>query len=565
MKGWIATAITTTFLFCFVSHPLELAAQTANGQPATGNDPKALAWYLSRSPFKMQEPTVPQFSDRVFSLPDYGGIADGKTLNTAAFEKAINACAAAGGGKVVVPPGAWLTGPIRLQSNVNLHLEKGALVQLTKDHTQYPMIKASNKSTSIVPASPVYGYDLENIAITGEGIIDGAGDSWRPVKKSKTTDTQWRALLASGGIASNEGDIWWPSREAMNGEAYLKLLRDKKNDATPGDYLPARDYLRPYMVYFAGCSNVLLEGITLRNSPKFVFYPNNCTNLTMRGVSVFNEWWAQNGDGIDISACKNVVIYKCNVSAGDDGICMKSSGGKKDAPGAANLENVLVAGCTVYRAHGGFVIGSNTDGGMRNIFVSDCHFIGTDAGIRVKSNAGRGGLVKDIYIEHIAMRNIVREAIVFDTYYEDVPAGKTNEAAKHPSDKIPEFTGFHISDIDCQGAKIAIAITGLPQMPIHDIYFNNIVITADKGMEATEAAGLHFNKTKILTVSNPVYLFNNTSGSTINEGFFPGSNRLFIRAEGKSSDIKVSATGIRNPSGAVSLGSGVNKNAVIFE
>jgi polygalacturonase len=283
----------------------------------------------------------------------------------------------------------------------------------------------------------------------------------------------------------------------------------------------------------------------------------------MRRVNVFNEWWAQNGDGIDISACKNVAIYKCTVNAGDDGICMKSSGGKKDEPGAANLENVLVAGCTVFRAHGGFVIGSNTDGGMRNIFVTDCQFIGTDVGIRVKSNAGRGGLVKDIYIDHISMRNIVHEAVLFDTYYEDAQAGSS--AQKHASDKIPEFTAFHISDIDCQGAKTAIAITGLPQMAIHDLYFDNISITSDKGVTTTEAANLRFNKTKIISSDNPVYLFNNTSGITISEGVFPANRKVFIRAEGKSGDITVKATDLRKSADAVSLGSGVSKTAVTVQ
>jgi polygalacturonase len=492
MKRSIASAL----LSCLIM--LTTAAQS--------DSPHDLDYYISHAPFTMPAVTLPPFPDHNFKLTDYGALPDGKTLNTEAFEKAITACSAAGGGHIIVPAGNWLTGPIRFQSNVDLHLEKGALVQLTKDHSQYPMIRASNKSTSIVTASPVYGYDLKNIAITGEGIIDGAGETWRPVKKGKTTPAQWSGLLASGGVVSKEGDLWWPTREAMDGEAYLKTLKGKSNP-TPGDWLPARDFLRPYMVTFVNCDNILLRGVTLRNSPKFVFYPNSCTNMTLDGVNIFNEWWAQNGDGIDISACKNVVIYKCTVNAGDDGICMKSSGGKKDAPNDAKLENILVAGCTVYRAHGGFVLGSNTDGGMRNIYVADCNFIGTDIGLRFKSNAGRGGLVKDIFIDRISMRNIVHEAISFDTWYEDVPAGTIKQTSQAIPDKTPEFTAFHISNIVCEGAKAAIVITGLPQLPVHDIYFNNISITADKGITATDAATLHFSKTKIIAVSGPAYTF----------------------------------------------------------
>ena len=168
----------------------------------------------------------------------------------------------------------------------------------------------------------------------------------------------------------------------------------------------------------------------------------------MNRVSVYNDWWAQNGDGIDISACKNVVVYKCNVNAGDDGICMKSSG-LKDVSNPV-LENIIIAGCTVFRAHGGFVVGSNTDGGMENIYVSDCNFIGTDIGIRIKSNAGRGGLVKNIYVDNIMMKNIVHEAISFNTYYEDVPAGKDAKDVKEPAPEpaqptTPAFGGVKLT------------------------------------------------------------------------------------------------------------------------
>lgn len=442
----------------------------------------------------MTIPVQPSFPNQSFSIITYGAVGDGQTLNTSAFAKAITACTKAGGGKVIVPAGLWLTGPIQLQSNVNLVVERGALVQFTPDRTQYPIIQMGGSSSYVV-ASPVYGYNLKNVAITGEGILDGAGESWRPVKKSKVTTSQWKDFTSSGGVVSKDGSVWWPSKEAMEGEDYLKTLKGK--EATAADYLPARDFLRPYMVNLSKCENVLVEGVTLRNSPKFVFYPTGCTNLTLRSVNVFNEWWAQNGDGIDISACKNVLIYKCNVSAGDDGICMKSSG--SDKTGEARLQNVVVAGCTVYHAHGGFVIGSNTDGGMNNIFVADCNFIGTDIGVRVKSNAGRGGLVHNVYVKDIFMTNIVNEAISFDTYYEDVPAGKDkNEVRTTLRDKTPLFTDFHISNVYGRGAQTAIAISGLPEMPVQKIYFDNVIIAAEKGYEATNAKDISFTNVKLL-------------------------------------------------------------------
>jgi len=473
---------------------------------------KTIHDYIAQAPFSMPDIPVPSFPAKDFLITDYGASGNGKTLNTDAFEKAITACSAAGGGRVVVPKGVWLTGPVKMQSNVNLHLEKDALVQFTSDHTQYPIIHAGNSSGSFTPASPVYGYDLSNIAITGEGVFDGAGESWRPVKKSKMTPDQWRDITRKG-IVSRDGSVWWPTSDAMDGEDYLKKLRTKTAKPEAADYLPARDYLRPYMVYFVNCTNVLLKGVTIRNSPKFVFYPNHCTNLVMDHVNIFNDWWAQNGDGIDISACRNVAIYACTVNAGDDGICMKSSGSKNDAPGAFDLENILVAGCIVFRAHGGFVIGSNTDGGMHNIYVTDCNYIGTDVGIRVKSNAGRGGLVRDIYIDNIHMQNIVTDAISFDTYYEDVPAGKTIDSVRTTvRDKTPVFTDFHISHISCIGAARAITMTGLPEMPVKRIFFDDMDITANKGFTGTDVEDIFL---KNVRMHAPEPLFHNTRAKNV--------------------------------------------------
>jgi DNA sulfur modification protein DndE len=489
MKIMKAPVILTSF-FCFVF------------SVHTYSQEKNIDYYIQHAPFKMSNVAIPAFADKKFSITDFGGVNDGITLNTLAIAKAIDACTKAGGGMVIVPAGNWLTGPIELKSNVDLHLEHGAFIQFTKDHTQYPIIRAGNNSNSFTPASPIYAYDATNIAITGDGVIDGAGDSWRPVKKEKANPGLW-ADITKSGVISKDGKVWWPSFEAISGEEYLKKLKDRTNKPAAEDFLPARDYLRPYMLYLVHCDNILIQGVTLKNSPKFIFYPNHCTNITMYAVNVYNDWWAQNGDAIDISACKNVVIYKCTVNAGDDGICMKSSGGR--GGDNAELENIVIAQCTVFRAHGGFVIGSNTDGGMRNIYVSDCNFIGTDIGIRVKSNAGRGGLVKNIYVENIIMKNIIHEAVLFNTYYEDVPAGKDIKDVKTTvADKVPEFTEFHISNIKCDGAKQAISIVGLPQQPVHHIYFENVNIKADRGFESVDAADIDL-KNVTIDSHKPIY------------------------------------------------------------
>lgn len=450
-----------------------------------------LAYYYNIAPFKMPRVTVPVFKDSAFNIQKFGAINDGQTLNTTAFTSAINACNKAGGGKVIVPAGLWLTGPIELKSNVNLVVEHGAIIQFSNDRTLYKMVKGA-------AIAPLSANEATNIAITGNGIIDGAGDSWRPLKKEKATEKQWKEITKTG-VVSKDGKIWWPSRAAMDGEAYVKQLKEQNAKPTDDDFLPARDFLRPHMVTFNKCNNILIEGVTIRNSPKFIFYPTRCTNITLRNANFFNEWWAQNGDAVDISACKNVVIYKCTVSAGDDGICMKSSGGKGGETDEAALENILIAGCTVYKGHGGFVIGSNTDGGMKNIFVTDCNFMGTDIGIRVKSNAGRGGFVRNIYISNIYMKDIVHEAINFDTYYEDVVVGKSkDEVVTTLRDKTPVFKNFYISNVACLKAKTAISITGLPEMPVSKIFFNNITIAANEGFVETNTTEIDFKKVKLI-------------------------------------------------------------------
>jgi polygalacturonase len=459
---------------------------------------KDISWYVTHCPFPTQTPILPTFPDKDFSITDFGAIPDGHTLNTEAFRKAIQACSAAGGGRVTVPSGKWLTGPVELLSHVNLYLAADAVVQFTADHTQYPMLVTKNGP---IVTSPLSAEGAEDIAITGDGTFDGAGETWRPVKKEKTTPAEWNALLASGGVLSTDGKIWWPTREAMNGDSFLRGMR-RKTGATAGDYLPARDFLRPVLLTLTNCKHILIKGVLLRNSPKFVFYPNHCSDLTMDHVRIFNEWWTQNGDGIDISASHNVLLYQCTVNAGDDGICMKSSG---TMPDGAALHDVIIAGCTVGRAHGGFVIGSNTDGGMHNIFVSDCTFIGTDIGLRFKSNMGRGGLVDNIFVDNIHMQNIVHEAVLFDTYYENMQAGVERDPNRpKPEDKTPEFRDFHISHVYCNGAQTGISITGLPQMPVSHISFDTLEIRSQKGLVATQAKAIDLHDVKWIVQEEPV-------------------------------------------------------------
>ncbi|MBN1348325.1 glycoside hydrolase family 28 protein [candidate division KSB1 bacterium] len=516
---------------------------------------------LKNIPFKMSEIQLPEFPERSFNIVDYGAVGDGHTLNTDAIHKAVEICAQSGGGKVIVPSGMWLTGPIRLESNINLHLKPGALILFTPDHTQYPIIKAPERGFNV--ASPVYGFNLENIAITGDGILDGSGESWRPVKKFKTTESQWKALVNSGGVVEKEGKIWWHSQEAMDGAQYLKRLKasKRKKELTAEDYLPAREYLRPYMVLLINCKKVLLDGVTVKNSPKFALVPNWCEDVVIRDVKVNNEWWAQNGDGIDINCGKNVLIYKCKVTAGDDGICMKS-GMKKNSNEPA-LSNIVISDCIVYHGHGGFVIGSNTDAGMKNIYIKNCNFIGTDVGLRFKSGRDRGGLVESIHIKNIYMKDIVNEAILFDTHYENT--GAFNQVVP-VTETTPRFEKFYMDSVYCVGAKQAVLVAGLPEMPIQDITMTNMAISSEKGFESLYAANFVLKNVKIKPKQGEVYSLNQSKKFLIENGFCPKNTNVFMKVKGKDTkSIRVMKTDLSSAKIAVEYGDNSNKDAVFLE
>lgn len=517
----------------------------------------ANAWALANDIVNnLKEPTFP---DKTFFVTDFGATGDGHTLNTEPFRKAIESCSKSGGGTVVVPAGLWLTGPIELQSNVNLHFERGALVVFSPDHNNYPIIKPPKRSFTAM--SPIYGANLENIAVTGEGVLDGSGDTWRPVKKSKTTESQWKNLVKSGGVVDEQTQLWWPSQEALNGEQFIKDLNKKNGRPTAEDFLPARDFLRPYMVLLANCKNVLIDGPTFKNSPKFALVPSWCENVIFRNVKINNEWWAQNGDGIDISSCKNVLVDRCTVTAGDDGIAMKSSEDKEI--GNPTLENVVVRNCIVYQAHGGFVIGSNTDGGMRNVFVSNCNFIGTDVGLRFKSARDRGALVEDIYVKNIFMKDIVEEAILFDTYYEDKGPGAKAPAANKFT---PRFEKFYIDSIYCDGAKQAVLVKGLPEMPIKDIQISNSYISAGKGFESLYADGFKLSKVEIVAKKGPVYSFDQSSDFVLDHVKIPAKPEAFLQVDGASTkNIIIQNTGQADVSKSIRYGNNANTNSVIIK
>jgi polygalacturonase len=445
---------------------------------------------------------APEIPKMTVTLTDFGAVGDGRTLNTEAFAKAIASLSKKGGGELIVPPGFWLTGPIRLCSNLNLHLERGALIRFSGDFNLYPLTVFNMKGEKEVDSmSPIFGQDLENVAITGEGIIDGNGDAWRPMKRDKETTNDWDALVKSGGVLDKKGETWWPSTNAMTGEKIVENLRTN-GVLDLEKYEPYHQHLRPRMVRLIGCKKVLLQGVTYQNPPNWTLNPSQCEDVSILNVNVHNSYAAQNSDALDLESCRRAIIKDSTFDAGDDGICLKS--GKDEAGRRVGLpdEDILVEGCTVYHAHGGFVIGSEMSGGVRNVRVDNCTFIGTDVGLRFKSMRGRGGVVENIYISNVRMMNILNNAVDFNMF---VYATKEQKSAPVPpvSEKTPKFQDIHIENVVCRGADKAIVLVGLPEMPIRNITFKNVSITSQGGVSLTDAVGIRFDNVQIENKSGP--------------------------------------------------------------
>ena len=457
--------------------------------------------------FNVKMPTIqqPVFKADTFNVKAFGAKPDGLTLSTAGINKAIETCSKNGGGVVLLEKGVWLTGPVYLKSNVNLHLHSGALLLFTKDKSQYKLVAGNwEGKPAIVNESPLSGDQLENVAITGKGIIDGNGGVWRMVKSSKLTETQWKNLVASGGIV--KGKNWYPSESYLNGDAD-KEARTLAEGKTVADYEDKKDFYRPNMLVISRSKRVLLEGVTFQNSPAWCLHPLMCEDLTLKNLKVINPWFAQNGDGVDVESCKNVMIEDCLFDVGDDGICIKSGRDEAGRKRAMPTEEAIIRNNTVYHAHGGFVIGSEMSGGARNLFVYNNTFIGTDIGLRFKTTRGRGGIVEKIYIANTYMKDIPGEAILFDMYYASkdpiVLAGeqRTEPTVKFEpvSEATPQFRDFYIRDVICAGAEKALFIRGIPEMNIKNINLENLTITSKEGIELMEADGVSLKNVHLST------------------------------------------------------------------
>lgn len=436
--------------------------------------------YYQNLPTQVKQVKAIVIPDNTVTLTDCGAVGDGMTLCTDAFQKGISQLTKTGGGRLVVPQGVWLTGPITLKDNIELHLEKNAIVLFSPDKRLF-IDEGAKRVKPCIGASK-----CTNIAITGEGVLNGNGQQWRPVKRGKMSDVEWRQYLDMGGQVTEKGDLWYPW-QMKNGYPDI------------ADTPQRQEGMRNDLIRLTDCRNVLVEGVTIMNSPRFHLHPCYCENVIIDGVTVRSEWNVQNADGIDLSDCHQALIVNSTVNVGDDGLCMKS-GHPQKAPRISGCQDIVIQDNTVYHAHGGFVLGSETASGMDRIVVRHNRFIGTDVGLRFKSGLGRGGKTTQLHISDIMMTDIKDEAIVFQCDYVNIPAGSNKQELTFTEEQrrwAPDFQDIHISNLVCHGCATGIKASGIEGLDcVHDIHINDCTIIYHKTDKQID------EKTAQLTLSN---------------------------------------------------------------
>lgn len=519
---------------------------------------------------RVQETLFPEYQ---VSIEDFGAVSGGLVKNTTAIEKAITDVALKGGGTVVVPRGIWLTGPIQFKSNIHLHLEAGALLLFSKDFDDYPLVETSFEGLDTKRCmSPIYAYEVENIAITGSGTIDGNGDAWRPVKKSKMTGAQWKSLLASGGILNEKGDMWFPSENSLKG--YNSSSNFNVPDLIDEDELESvKDFLRPVMVSIVKSKRILLDGPTFQNSPAWNIHPLMSEEIIIRNLNVRNPWYSQNGDGLDLESCKNVLIYNNIFDVGDDAICFKSGKDKDGRRRAMPTENVVVKNNIVYHGHGGFVIGSEMSGGVRNVHISNCTFMGTDVGLRFKSTRGRGGLVENIYISDIDMINIPTDVINFNLFYGgNSPVLEADQSAEKEArdervfpvtEETPSFRNIYMKNITATGSGTAANFQGLPEMNLQNVKLKNSLFESQRGIIVVDTDGLELVDVKVIPTAGSALELMNSKNVLVRGFSFQTDEAEAVRIIGPLSEkVSLWKNDFKGNTEAVHVGEEVSKKAL---
>ncbi len=429
-----------------------LAAATAVIGPTSSLAGATAATDASRPPF-------------FFDAREFGAVGDGKTVCTSAIQKAVNTCAAAGGGKVIIPAGRYLTGPIFLQADIHVEVLAGATLAFTTDFASVPAIPGRWEGIDrTIYASLFTCIDKENVFITGEGTLDGQGEAW------------WNAFRVVKEMRQKLG------------------LNEREPENPPGSPLK---WARPRMINLYSCRNVLISGLHILNSPSWTIHPVMCENVCIDGVTILAAPDSPNTDGIDPDSCKNVRIANCSISVGDDCIVIKS--GYKYSERGAPSENITVTNCVFGTGHCGVGVGSETSGGVKNLAISNCVCDGTDRGLRFKTARGRGRAVENVRASNFVMHNVA-EPLTVTMFY----TGGDRRVAQPVNPGTPAFRDFHFSEIVATGAKRAALIEGLAEMPIEDLTISDMVVDgAGEGIFCTNVNGASFDNVVINATQGP--------------------------------------------------------------
>jgi len=415
----------------------------------------------------------PEFPKRDFIITKFGAVSDGLTDSTSAFQKAITECNKAGGGRVIVPSGTFLTGAIHLKSNVNLVVSEGATIKFSKNPNDYlPVVFTRWEGTELMNYSPfIYAFEQTNIAITGEGTLDGQSgtDSWWP----------WNGRLNYGWKEGTPNQR--PDRAALQQMA-------EKGVAVKERIFGAGHYLRPQFIQPYRCKNVLIEGVKIVNSPMWEVHPVLCTNITVRDVKISSH--GPNNDGCDPESCTDVLIENCEFDTGDDCIAIKSGRNADGRRLKAPTENIIIRGCRMKDGHGGITVGSEISGGVRNLFAENCQLDSPnlDHALRVKNNKMRGGKLEHLHFRDIQVGQVAHAVITIDFNYEEGAKGAFT----------PEVSVFTVDRLVSKKSKYAMDVQGLIGGPIYDLVLTDC--TFDNVAEPSivkQVIGLHLKNVKI--------------------------------------------------------------------
>ncbi|WPO78487.1 glycoside hydrolase family 28 protein [Flavobacterium sp. KACC 22761] len=417
------------------------------------------------------------FTNKTYNINDFGAVADGKTMNTLAFEKAIKECAANGGGKVLVPNGKYLTGPIHLESNVNLHLEDQAEILFSTNSKDYPLVHTSWEGTELMNHSPlISAKGKTNVAITGKGTLNG-----------QANNTNWWPWCGSKRYGWDKGQ---PSQhDPLNRDNLVEMA--EKGVPVAERVFGEGHYLRPNFIEFFECNTVLVKDITVVNAPFWILHPLKSNNVIVDGVTVNSH--GPNNDGCDPEYSQNVVIRNCTFNTGDDCIAIKSG---RDADGrrvGIPSKNIIVQNCKMIDGHGGVVMGSEITAGVNNVYVENCVMDSPelDRAIRIKTNSKRGGTTEDIYVRNIEV-GTVKECVLRVTMFYDIYGSQVGNF-------IPAIRNISLENVKVKnGGKFGILADGYKESPIENITFKNVTIAkVDSVYSLKNVKGVNFINTYI--------------------------------------------------------------------